>query len=151
MSLELIGLIIVSVWVLALSAILFWIFFRFRDLSKRVKRGNLVKLLDKVLEQEAKNTRDLAQLKKELNIIDEEITLHVQRVGLVRFNPFDEIGGEHSFSLALLDGKDTGVILTSLHTRERTRVYIKRIHRGKSKYALSAEEKKALNMAQKGR
>lgn len=150
MSVELIVLIIIGVWLFALSAILIWISTRFRRLTFDVKKGNLIKVLDKVLEQEARNSRGLAQLAKEIKKLDEESTLHVQKVGLVRFNPFDEIGGDHSFALALLNGKGTGVILTGLHTRERTRVYIKYVERGKSKYALSNEEKKALARAQKG-
>ena len=63
---------------------------------------------------------------------------------MVRFNPFSEMGGDHSFSVALLDGHDTGIIITGLHTRERTRVYIKPVNKGKSEYDLSKEELKAL-------
>lgn len=151
MSLELAILIIIVIWLLVLSITLFWIFSNFRRLTREVKKGNLIKVLDKVLATEAKNVRDLAQLEKEIKKLDEEATLHVQKVGLVRFNPFNELGGDHSFSLALLNGKETGVILTGLHTRERTRVYMKRIKRGKSTYDLSSEEKKALDKARKGK
>jgi len=57
--------------------------------------------------------------------------------------------GDHSFSLALLDGKDTGVVITGLHTRERTRVYMKAIKAGKGEHELSEDEKKALAKALK--
>jgi hypothetical protein len=63
---------------------------------------------------------------------------------MIRFNPFSELGGDHSFCLALLDDRDTGVVLTGLHTRERTRFYMKDITNGKSSLELSNEEKKAL-------
>ena len=59
------------------------------------------------------------------------------------------MGGDHSFSVALLNGKGTGIIITGLHTRERTRVYVKDIKQGKSEVELSQEEKKALRLAQK--
>lgn len=145
MALEQILLFIIGAWVLVLSIILIWILARTRRLTANVKRGNLVNVLDKVLETEAKNEKALTKLVKEIKRIDEEKALHIQKVGLVRFNPFNEMGGNHSFALALLDGKETGVILTGLHTRERTRVYIKYIKNGKSKYKLSNEEKKALS------
>lgn len=151
MKVDLIILFIFGIWLLGLSAALIWILVHFRRLTFDVKKGNLIKVLDKVLTQEAKNTNDLSQLAKEIRELDEEATVHVQKVGLIRFNPFNELGGDHSFALALLDGKETGVILTGLHTRERTRVYIKRIKRGRSKYALSSEEKKALEKALKGK
>jgi hypothetical protein len=69
----------------------------------------------------------------------------------VRFNPFKELGGDHSFSLAILDSHDSGIVITSLHTRDRTRVYMKDIKKGKSESELSAEEKSALTSAEKSR
>jgi hypothetical protein len=70
-------------------------------------------------------------------------------VGLIRFNPFNEIGGDHSFSLAILDGGDNGIIITGLHTRDRTRIYAKQVNKGKSDLELSTEEQKALLKAQR--
>ncbi len=63
---------------------------------------------------------------------------------MTKFNPFNESGGDHSFSLALLDGEKNGIIITSLHTRERTRMYVKEIFGGKSKSELSSEELESL-------
>lgn len=73
--------------------------------------------------------------------------MNVQKIGLVRFNPFNETGGDHSFSLALLDGNGNGFVMTGLHTRERTRLYIKPIRNLKSEYELSQEEQKAIKEA----
>lgn len=73
--------------------------------------------------------------------------LSLQKISMVRFNPFGDVGGDQSFSLAMLDGHDSGLILTSIHGRGGTRVYAKPIDLGKSKYSLSAEEKKALQQA----
>ena len=144
-------LVVFGIWLIVLSVVLFRAFNFFRRLTKKVKKGNLVEVIDKVLEKEAKNSKDLSRIQKEIRELSDEVNLHVQKVGLVRFNPFEEMGGDHSFSLALLDGRDTGVILTGLHTRERTRVYIKEVERGRSKLNLSSEEKKALAKAQKGK
>jgi len=75
--------------------------------------------------------------------------LSLQKISMVRFNPFGDVGGDQSFSLAMLDGHNSGLILTSIHGRGGTRVYAKPIDLGKSKYSLSAEEKKALDGAMK--
>lgn len=71
----------------------------------------------------------------------------VQRVGLVRYNPFEDTGGNQSFALALLDADANGVMLTSLHSRQATRVYLRTIVAGRCDAALSAEEAEALRQA----
>jgi len=71
----------------------------------------------------------------------------VQRVGLVRFNPFEDTGGNQSFALALLDANGDGLIVSSLHARTLTRVYGKAVVGGKSEAALSDEESAALRQA----
>lgn len=106
-------------------------------------------MLDNLLEKEALNKKAIEDVKREVVRLEEEGRLHIQKLGFFRFNPFKELGGDHSFSLALLDGKDNGVLITGLHTRERTRVYVKGILRGKSKLELSKEEVRALKLAQK--
>ena len=70
-----------------------------------------------------------------------------QKISIVRFNPFGDTGGDQSFSLAVLDAHDSGYVLTSIHGRQGTRVYIKPIDFGKSKYSLSDEEQHALTQA----
>ena len=71
----------------------------------------------------------------------------VQRVGIVRFNPFEETGGNQSFVVALLDGDSNGVLLTSLHARAGTRVYLRTVVGGRCDVPLSAEESEALRQA----
>lgn len=151
MNLEYILFGVFATWLLILSILTAWIFSFFRKLSNNVGKGNLIKVIEKVLDSTKGNAKKLKVLEKELANFKEEGTYHVQRVGLVRFNPFDEMGGDYSFSLALLDGNDTGFIITGLHTRERTRVYIKDVKKGKVKMKLSKEERKALDKARKGK
>lgn len=69
------------------------------------------------------------------------------RVGLVRYNPFEETGGNQSFALALLDADGDGWVLSSLHARSGTRVYAKAIRGGRSDGALSSEETEAIRQA----
>ena len=71
----------------------------------------------------------------------------VQKVGFLRFNPFHDTGGDNSFSVALLDQNNNGILISSLYTREGTRVYGKHIERGTTHHPLLDEEKKVLNHA----
>ena len=72
----------------------------------------------------------------------------IRKVGVVRYNPFNDIGGNQSFVVALLDGNKSGVIITSLHTREGTRIFSKAVFEGKSpKSPLTEEEEKAIRIA----
>ena len=70
-----------------------------------------------------------------------------QRAGLVRYNPFEETGGNQSFALALLDADDDGLIISSLHARSGTRIYARTLTGGRADGALSDEEAEALALA----
>lgn len=143
------SLAVLGVWVLVLTVVL-WLFASFfRKLTKGSKDSDLRRILEKILEVQKSNSQEIAEINKKIKTLEEEGLGHVQKVGLIRFNPFKELGGDHSFSLAILDGEDTGVVITGLHTRERTRIYMKAIKGGKSEFELSDEEKKALNKARK--
>ncbi len=89
--------------------------------------------------------KDIDYLKSYCDKIQKEGLLHIQKIGLVRFNPFKDTGGDQSFILSLVDGNDTGVIISGLYARTGTRWYAKRVIKGKStEHELSEEEKKAL-------
>lgn len=70
-----------------------------------------------------------------------------QKFSMIRYNPFRETGGDQSFSMALLDMRDSGVVITSIHGREVDRIYAKAVVNGKSKHNLSAEEIEAIRSA----
>lgn len=73
----------------------------------------------------------------------------VQKVGMIRFNPFGETGGNQSFALAMLDNYNSGVIILSLYSRDGVRIYAKPVKEGKSEYQLSKEEEESLQIAMK--
>ncbi len=75
----------------------------------------------------------------------------VSFVGMVRFNAFPDIGGEQSFSLALLDRNKDGVIISNLYGRQDMRVYAKMVREGKGERKLSEEERKAIDIAISGK
>lgn len=107
------------------------------------------KNLKEVLKQFQDLEESFEKLSEELEVFKEGCRFSLQKLGMVRFNPFSEVGGDQSFSIALLDGNDDGVVMTSLYTREGNRVYGKPIKNGKSQYTLSQEENKAIEIAKK--
>ena len=87
-------------------------------------------------------------MESQLKQLRQDFGFAVQKVGLVRFNPFADGGGNFSFCLALLDSHNTGAIITSMHGREQNRVYSKKIIRGQSEIQLTGEEQQAFDLAQ---
>jgi len=98
----------------------------------------------KRLKKAENNIVELSKISKKLEKITQKT---IQKVGVIRFNPFKETGGDQSFAIAMLDSDDNGLIISSLFTREGTRVYTKPIESGQSKYPLSKEEIEVLKKA----
>lgn len=149
MSISFLIFIIFGAWLSVLSFFVYRVFALFNRLTKGVEVTDLKKILEKVLDSESANKKQIEDAFKRIEFLEEDGKLHIQKVGLTRFNPFKELGGDHSFSIAFLDAKSSGIIITSLHTRDRTRVYMKDVKKGKSSFELSADEKKALLIAEK--
>lgn len=105
--------------------------------------------LEEILSDFNKLEKKFEKVSRELESLKEKSKFSVQRVKVVRFNPFSEVGSNQSFCVVLLDDNNDGVIITSLYTREGNRVYGKSIEKGISQYPLSDEEKKALEEATK--
>jgi hypothetical protein len=114
-----------------------------RDGEGRSLEGMLEAHLDKVYAV----ARELDELTARSAVLEAGARKAIQRVGLVRYNPFEETGGNQSFALALTDAVGDGIIVSSLHARSGTRVYAKSVIGGKSDGALSQEEAEALRLA----
>jgi len=98
--------------------------------------------------------RELAEISQRLAAVEkgtaqivESLPKTVQGVGVIRYNPFPEMGGNMSFSLALLDGRANGVVISVLNDRNGSRVYGKPVEQGTSVHPLSDEEQQALALA----
>lgn len=90
----------------------------------------------------------LSGLDKRVQEIQSQGLQHIQKVRILRFNPYDDTGGDQSFAVCLLDEKGSGVVITSLHARSGTRVFGKEISLGKSsKHQLSKEEELVVKKA----
>jgi hypothetical protein len=111
--------------------------------------SNIEELLEETLEK-VKGTIDKnKEIESHLNDIDRNLLICMQKVGVVRFNAFDDVGSDLSFSVALLDNNDNGVVISSLYSRDSSATYAKPLSGGKSRYALSVEELKAIDVAKK--
>lgn len=132
-------------WLLILS----WIVWRVRNhylrLVSRTKKEKIDEILDALLSHDTKLQTDIDQIKKELSREIESSKFYLQKIGLIRFNPFERGGGEQSFVVALLDKEDNGITANFIYTRDGLRVYTKRVKKGKGEeYDLSEEERKAI-------
>ena len=141
-------ILIIIVWLGGLSY--YW--YRLKKNYLQLTNGGSKKTLDEVLENlvhtQQKAKEDIAKIMAQCDKIEKDERYHIQKIGLLRFNPFKDTGGDQSFILALVDSFDTGIIITALYSRSGTRWYTKKVVKGKStEHELSDEEKKALHMA----
>jgi hypothetical protein len=130
---------------------------RMTDLELRLLRltrgsddGNLEDVLESHLDTVARVVEDLDELAARSTALEARTQRAFQRIGFVRFNPFEDTGGNQSFALALLDARDDGIVISSLHTRAATRMYAKTVSGGRADAALSDEESQALERARSG-
>ena len=118
------------------------------DLLTRGEEGkSLDAVLDAHLDKVHAVARELDELTARAAVQEAVGRRSIQRVGLVRFNPFEDTGGNQSFAIALLDAAGSGVVVSSLHSRTGTRVYAKAVTDGRADGALSEEETDALRRA----
>ena len=88
-----------------------------------------------------------AEILNQINLLDKDLEGCVQKVGIYRYSAFQDTGSDLSFTLALLDENNNGVIFNGIYSREMSNIYAKPIENGNSKYTLSDEEKIAIDRA----
>ncbi len=127
-----------------------WVFVLARRITK-LTAGNNARSLESVIAEnnrlikkvEAQQTRDGASIMK----LQKDFMKSIQKIGIVRFNPFKETGGSQSFAIALIDQHKNGVVISSLYSRDRLNVFAKPVENGSSAYQLSDEEQQAITEA----
>ena len=144
-------------FLIAFTFIVIWNIFlhlRLWQIKKKLKtffNGKKASDLEGVLSEEIKRLKkaekDIKDLFKSSRFLEKMASQSIQKVGIVRFNPFRETGGDQSFSIALLDSQNNGLVISSLYTRQGTRIYSKPIEAGQSSYPLSKEELESLKKA----
>jgi len=120
---------------------------RYKKMMTGVESGNLERMLighiDEVKRVAEKNT----ELEAECSRMDELLQRSLTRVAIVRYRAFEDMGGDLSYAVALLDSHNNGVILSSVFGREGSQAYAKPIENGTSSYTLIDEEQEALKQA----
>ena len=91
--------------------------------------------------------RNNAELAEYCKVLNEDLTKCIQKIGIVRYNAFKDTGSDLSFTLALLDNNNDGVVLNGIYSREMSNIYAKPIQNGKSTHVISEEEKEAIEKA----
>lgn len=145
------GLVIV---VLALAFAVVGLIRRVRKLGARLEsltqggdESSLEAVLGSHLERVNRAVSDVDVVAARTAVLERDVQGAFGRVGFVRFNPFEETGGNQSFALAMTDANGDGLVISSLHARAGTRLYAKAVVAGRSDAALSAEEAEALRIA----
>lgn len=121
-----------------------------KRLNKLLDYGSeetIEELLSRYIERSEAISSDYDGIVSRLNDISGILKECVQKVGIIRYNPFDQVGGDLCFALALLDSNNNGVVLNGIFSREGSYTYAKPVEHGQSSYTLSEEEKTAISKA----
>lgn len=141
---------VLLIWLIILSIFFYQLSYHYNKLTNGFSNKHLKTILEEILKEKDSTKKDIDYLRSSFAKIEKDNLFHIQKIGLLRFNPFKDTGGDQSFILALLDANNTGVIISSLYSRSGPRWYAKRITLGKGHdYELSDEEKKVLKEALK--
>lgn len=123
-------------------------------LKKRYKKfmeGNDAKSLEELIQSEVSDIKNLQnedlKIEDEINNMNQVISGCYQKTGVVKYDALTGMGGHVSFALAMLDLKNNGIMVNSIHTREGSYLYLKEIADGKCEVLLGKEEQKALDKA----
>jgi hypothetical protein len=135
-------------WLTVLSITVFKVLNHYRKLIRGVSSESLQGVWEKYLEKEKQNEEQINNLLRDVLAIQEKSRSYIQRLGVTRFNPFNDAGGNQSFAATLLDENGTGMLLSSLHGRDLTRVYAKPVKGYKPDgFDFSQEEQDAVSIA----
>lgn len=137
----------VGIWVFLVQMHLRRVEGRLEAIFADASNENTARMLAEYLGMVRSTAGALTRMKEEHDQIAAMMPTVFRHVGLVRFSPFHDTGGDQSFALALLDGQGDGVVVTALHSRTDSRLYAKPIERGQSSYSLTPEEREAMDRA----
>ena len=120
---------------------------KYNKLVKNVNGGSLEEIIMQHVEVVDDLKIQLNTLVDYCSELDSRLKLSLQKIGFIRYNAFNEMGSDLSFSIALLDDNLNGFVITSIYGREECNTYAKSVENGKSKYNLSTEEIQAIDRA----
>lgn len=121
---------------------------KYKNFMQKLGNGkNLEEDLETYMYKVNKVEQQNAKIENEIKNMDKNITKCIQKVGIVRYNAFENTGSNLSFALALLDKNNSGIVLNGIFSREMSNIYAKPVENGKSTYIFSEEETQALQKA----
>lgn len=136
------------IWLSMLTFLLVRMVSHYNKLGEGSSKTGLRDIMHDILDTQHGLTKKTIELDKVARALAIQGQRHIQRIGIVRFNPFADTGGAQSFTIAFLDGDDNGIIMTSLYARAGNRWYVKDIVAGKGKeHELSKEELEVIREA----
>ena len=118
-----------------------------RFLEKLGNSDNLEEDLENYMYIVERVEKQNAEILLNIKNIEKDITRCIQKVGIVRYNAFKDTGSDLSFTLALLNENNDGVVLNGIYSREMSNIYAKPVEKGTSGHTLSEEEKQAIEKA----
>ena len=118
-----------------------------QSLSATADGGNLEQLIQNVLRQHGALQTDIRDLAERLSVTENKLRTSKRYVGLVRYNAFEDVGGDQSFSMAIYDEEGNGAVMSSQVGRNDCRVFGKQIVAGRSEVNLTVEEERAIELA----
>lgn len=122
----------------------------YTEFMNKIGNGeNIQESLEKYVKQVQDVKKENDKLKKGYQQLENVIAGCIQKVGLIRYSAFKDTGSDLSFTLALLNKENTGVVLNGIYSRDMSNIYSKPVEKGKSTYTLSEEEKQAIEKAMK--
>lgn len=147
-------LLIIEIVLLVLIIVAFSKISKFTKKYKKFMQGKNASSLEKdimaLYEDNVFIKTSVEKNRNDIDVLFEKQKYDFQKLGIVKYDAFKEMGGKLSFSIALLDQNNDGLILNSVHSSAGCYSYTKRIKNGDSDIPLSAEEKKAVERAMKG-
>ena len=140
--------IILVLLVITMMAKLFSLNKRYKKFLEKLGNGNNIEEdLETYMYRVEKVEKQNAEIANYVKTLDEDLTRCIQKVGIVRYNAFKDTGSDLSFTLALLDEHNDGVVLNGIYSREMSNIYAKPVKNGESSYTMSEEEKMAVQKA----
>ncbi len=136
------------IWMTVLTVFVIRMTRHYNRLTSGITKTGLRDILETMIGNDEEFRKRIRDIERVIQKSNEEGQLHLQRLGIVRFNPFSDTGGSQSFSLALLDAQNNGIVITSLYARTGNRWYVKKVLAGKGwDLELSKEEESAIKKA----
>jgi hypothetical protein len=139
---------VVFIWLVIITYWFYRLGKHYNQLTNGIDKTNLKEILEEVLIKTKASEAKIEKLEQWCLKLEKENAFCIQKVGLIRFNPFADTGSDQSFVLAILDRNNTGMVISSLHSRAGTRWYAKSVKSGRGiEHELSVEEEKAVKEA----